>query len=426
MYSSRSSRNSTITASRVIAFSLLFFFINLLCRAVISDSTQVHCTSQTAQLPLSVQQAFPKENLFETWRTNPETCSQWIASQRSSRAYVDAYIIGAQKTSTSEMSTRLYKLGILHRQMKKEWQYFNRLRDPGAPAYRELELHRPYTHADIQSIRLPHYLSGFPHHTNVTKDEHVPQIDNSPPATRKVIYDATVEYMLSDRIALLASLLNPHARILMSMREPISRALSQYNMLVRTRNAHADVQGDPKITASADEFDSFVRHEIDRLRLCGYNQATGSLDRTTSMLLACMFPEDPKDYSRADKLYVTRGIYHIHIETWKRFFPAHRMHFIRFGDVSSGNGDIMQNIAKFLCVRPYPETLLKEYKDKASNVSYGVQAAEMGLDKWRGFDSYGGSNKYLTEIHESTRKTLEDFYAPSNKRLFALMGKEIY
>lgn len=416
----------SITASKAATFAMLLCLVNFLARSLSPDDSNIGFTSRS--LRITSDRVGPRqEDLFHAWRMNPETCQQWISAQHSSRAYLDAYIIGAQKASTSEMSTRLYGLGVVQKFMRKEWQFFNQLQDPSYVPYRKTELHRPYQAPNIASIRLPHYLSGFPHHQgNVTTDDEVPLIDNSPRNQRKIVYDSTVEYMLSDRVAFLASLLNPHAKIMLTVREPISRALSQYNMLIRTWNREVDKLGVEKIQASPKEFDLFVRREMKKLSECGYDKDTGDLTGSTSELLSCLFPDDPKDYHRQDRLYVTRGLYHLHIDTWRRFFPDHRMKFIRFGDVTSGEDELMQEIADFLCVRRYPDSLLKEYQAKASNVSYGVQAARLGLNKWRGFDSYEGANKYLTEIYPSTRKALEDFYEPANQRLFAMMGKVMY
>lgn len=107
-YSSRhsNSRNGTsLTASKVAAFALLLFLVNALSRTVVPDDSEVDAISRG--LLLGQEHADPKkENLFYAWKTNPETCEQWISTQRSSRAYLDAYIIGGQKTSTSEMSDR--------------------------------------------------------------------------------------------------------------------------------------------------------------------------------------------------------------------------------------------------------------------------------------------------------------------------------
>lgn len=99
---------------------------------------------------------------------------------------------------------------------------------------------------------------------------------------------------------------------------------------------------------------------------------------------------------------------------------------MRFNDISQGDATVMQNLTQFLCVRPYKEVTLKKYEDKASNISYGVQAAKMKVEKWHGFDSYEGNNKYLSDMLPSTRRALEEFYEPANRRLEQMMGTKLF
>lgn len=365
-----------------------------------------------------------ERNLFHAWNTAPESCEQWISSQTITRSYLDFFLIGVQKGATTELGIRLNDLGVVDKQMIKEWHFFQNLREPTWPYY-PTALHMPYTPSNLQDLRRRHYLSGFPHLTpNITADAHVPLVDPSPRAHRALTYDATVEYMLSDRIAFLAHALTPHAKVVLSMRSPVDRALSEYNMLIRITNANSRKHGRPEREATPDEFDRFVRKEMRDLVRCGYHQPTGDLNITTSALLDCMYPA--KYSYMENKLYVTRGLYHIHVQTWLRFFPMHRMQFISFSDVANGTEKTMQDLAKFLCVRPFPPALLQKYKSKASNMSYGVQAMTQGTENGKGCAYYGGKDNYLVNIFASTRKVMEDFFAPANQRLFTLMGRQMF
>lgn len=368
-----------------------------------------------------------RRSLFTEWKRNPETCQQWINAQISSRSYLDAYIIGAQKSATSELSTRLYDLGVLHKFMRKEWFFLNNIQD-SQPVYQFTALHRNFGHPNITSLRRRHFLAGFPHLSpRVRKDTDIPLVDDAPREERMLVYDASVENMLSSRVAFLAHSITPHAKIVLLLREPISRALSQYNMAIRLQNSLQRSRGLPEKLATKAEFDYYVRLEMRRLVSCGYDKDTGSLQGNTTSLLACMLPLDPARFdTQVHVSYVTRGLYHLHIAQWLRFFPAHRLHFMRFTDISSGNETAMQNLAEFLCVRPYTEQILKKYKDKASDVSFGVQAAQMKLDKWRGFDTYAGKDKYLYKMLPSTRRALGEFYKAANRRLEHIMGAKMF
>ena len=108
-----------------------------------------------------------------------------------------------------------------------------------------------------------------------------------------------------------------------------------------------------------------------------------------------------------------------------KYYPSNRMMFVPFDDISSGKSETMQDVAKFLCVKPYTEEQLERYRAKGSTMSFGQQAAAQGLDKM-GFETYAGNDKYLVEILPSTRKFLEEFYAPANAKLFAMLGRELW
>lgn len=340
-----------------------------------------------------------------------------------SSSYLDVYVIGVQKGATSELCMRLGNLHVNHPEMIKEWHFFERLYEPGESEY-PTTLHMPYTPAGLNKLRLKHYLAGFPKRAGEVTDASIPLVDNSPRADRKVVYDSTVEYMLSDRAAFLAHALTPHAKVILTMRDPMLRALSQYNMMIRIFNMARREKGKEEIQASPQRFDEIVRREIGMLQNCGYNKEKATLDRPTSQLLKCMYASIEK-HSFDDLLYVTRGLYHLHVATWRNYFPDHRMFFIAFDDIAEGKPEVMRDLSEFLCMREFPQELLDKYKAKGSKLSFGQQAAEKGLSKM-GFESYAGKDKYMLDVLPQTKQLLDQFYGPANRRLFRLMGREMW
>lgn len=332
-------------------------------------------------------------------------------------SYIDFYMIGAQKSATSELCMRLGHLKVWRKGMEKEWHFFEKLEEPGMKF--RTALHMPYTPAELQNLRSEHYKSGFPGSEN----GEVPVIDDANVNNRSVVYDATVEYMLSDRVAFLAHALTPHAKIVMTIREPLDRALSQYNMMTRLYNTARREKGESDVAASARQFHEIIVREISKLKTCGYDAETGNVDRATSELLKCMYADGKFDFE--DLLYVTRGLYHMHILAWRNYFPDHRMMFISFADIASGERKTMNEFTDFLCVRRFGEDLLERYKERGSSVSFGRQAAEKGLNRM-GFESYEGKDKYLVEVLPETRAVVDEFYKGANRRLEALLGRKMF
>lgn len=302
--------------------------------------------------------------------------------------------------------------------MVKEWHFFNNL-DENGEIIQARTVARPLPPLNFSRLRWMHYTAGFPY--NKIAVDKIPLVQDAPQNERLITLDMTVEYLHSDRSAFLAQTLTPHAKIIITIRDPLERALSQYNMNMRNGNKKRRVQGLKDAPATAEEFDKKITAEINKLKRCGYDAQAATLDRKTSELVACMFHESHREHFD-DSLYVMRGLYHIHIDTWRDHFPDHRILIISFQDVSLGKRQTYNDLTEFLCVRRYPEEILAQFESEGSTQSFGQQAAEKGLEK-AGDDTYTGNDRYLASILPSTRKTLLEFYAPANKKLTSLLGQ---
>lgn len=374
------------------------------------------------KVPVTVPVYLPDNSFADAWLHSTETCRQWISIQRQTRSYLDAYVVGSQKGATSELSKNLFNLGVRRPNMVKEWHFFNRLDDEGdIGSVRALSV--PLPPLNLSRLRVMHFATGFSKSlvANLSSsDESLPLVDDSEEAVRQLSLDMTVEYLHSDRSAFLAYLLTPHAKIIITIRNPMERALSQYNMNIRNGNKIRRRLGVPDRSATPEEFDHKIRAEIRKLRRCGYHKDTGLLDGKTSQLIACMF-----NNSRAerfdDALYVARGLYHLHIRTWRDHFPDEHILVISFEDISLGKRTVYQALTQFLCVRPYPESWLEAFEKQGSPLSFGQLAAEKGLEKG-GFDSYQGNDKYLPSMLPETEELLREFYSAADKQLRAMLG----
>lgn len=305
--------------------------------------------------------------------------------------------------------------------MRKEWHFFNKLDEhSNLVKYRTVADSLPILH--IPSLRLKHYQTGFPD-SNVSMHE-IPTVDSAALENRSLIIDSTVEYLHSDRSAYLASALTPSAKIILTIRDPLDRALSQYNMVKRVNNKAARANGKPDEPATASEFHRKVRDEIKQLAACGYNAETGYYNGRTAELVQCMFAARGTTLPD-DMLYVTRGLYHLHINAWRAYFPDHRLHIISFQEIMLGRPEVYRNLSKFLCMRPFPQALLDEFEGNATTLSFGQLAARQGL-KSAGFDSFDGNDRYLAEMLPETRSMLLNFYAAADEHLEQLLGSKMY
>lgn len=383
-----------------------------------------------------------------------------------------------QKGATSELSRRLYELGVSDGHMTKEWDLVDTLDRAGAGVKIGVAATNATVAAavfaaaaaeragsggsggggggggSLAALRSAHYALGFPR--KVGADEAaatagqlpIPLIDNAPVARRRLVFDASVDYHISDRAADLIHRLTPHARIVMTFREPIDRALSQYNMMTRLHNRDRRARGEAPVAASPDHFHYIVTREVALLKYCGYDHGSGTLTGSAanvSALLTCMAATaaDPAAAKRArlpshsaakpsfdNVLYVTRGLYVLHVDTWTARFPAGRFLYLRFDAVTAGAADAMGALAAFACVRPYPPPLLRRYAAAGSAggaLSHGQQVAA-GRPAARGEVgwTYDGADAYVGRPQVRTRRALKAFYGGAERRLVRMLGQRMW
>lgn len=394
---------------------ILFFVCGIVIVVLMTRQKPLSLSALSAGLVREVH-ADP-DSLYNAWEGN-ETCEEWISVLRENEAYIDAYVVGSQKAGTTQVAQMLELLNVRRKDMIKEWHFYNHLTADGMIMFGRFETDPLPPMDNLTHLQLMHYQLGFPT-LNVTS---LPPLDDSVIDERTVVVDSTVEYLHMERAALLAHLLTPHSRIIIMIRDPIARALSHYNMNRRNTNRKLRERGSTDHPATEDEFDIKVKAEIDVLRKCGYNDSLATLHGNSTRLIRCMRMQRPRI---DDVMYVFRGVYFLHILPWLDYFPRNRILFVPFADLARGYPLAYQRITQFLCVRPFSDLILKSVDSGGSNLSFGERAAREGLSKL-GQDEYMGNDRYLPTMHASTRKLLEDFYAPANKKLELLIGRPMF
>lgn len=375
-------------------------------------------TRRVASLGLDFTVHAPPNSLYNAWEMRNESCVAWIANQVANRAYLDAYVVGSQKAGTTQLTHMLERLKVRRSNMIKEWHFYNHLTADGVIKFGRFETDPLPSLRNLTHLRVMHYRLGFPS-LDVTA---LPRLDTGPIDQRTIVLDSTVEYLHMERAALLASMLTSHARIIIMIRDPPSRALSQYNMYTRDGNKKLRAQGLPDQLSLPDFFDQKVRDEIQVLRECGYDDKTATLQGNTTQLIRCMRKRRPRI---DDVMYVMRGLYFLHIEQWRKHFADSQLLFVPFSDIVRGYASTYQRIARFLCVRPFTDELMASVDTGGSDLSYGQQAARDGLLE-NGADTYRGNDRYLSNMWPSTRVLLDDFYASANEKLEGMLGRPMY
>jgi hypothetical protein len=158
----------------------------------------------------------------------------------------------------------------------------------------------------------------------------------------------------------------PGVKIILLVRNPVSRAFSHYQLKLRRRQETLD-------------FDAAIDSEAERL--------AGEHEKIVA---------DPLYYSAAhDRFsYLSRGVYVDQIRRWQQHFPPNQLLILESGEFFQRTGEIFARVLDFL-----------------------------GMRRWEPLQ-FGNRfpGKYSDKMREATRRRLIDYFAPHNEQLYAHLG----
>jgi hypothetical protein len=183
---------------------------------------------------------------------------------------------------------------------------------------------------------------------------------------RQLTGESSAYYMFHplapERIA--ASL--PGAKVIVLLRNPVSRAFSHYQLKLRRRQETLT-------------FEQAIAAEPERL--------AGEHEKIVA---------DPNYYSVAHDRYsyLARGVYIDQVRRWQQHLPPSRLLILESGEFFKNTADVFARVLDFL-----------------------------GLRRWQP-DRYGNRfpGKYTDKMRDATRRQLVDYFAPHNERLYAHLG----
>eukprot|EP01101_Sappina_pedata_P001172 TRINITY_DN11279_c0_g1_i1.p1 TRINITY_DN11279_c0_g1~~TRINITY_DN11279_c0_g1_i1.p1 ORF type:complete len:387 (+),score=62.27 TRINITY_DN11279_c0_g1_i1:109-1161(+) len=303
------------------------------------------------------------------------------------------FIIGTQKGGT----TALYYLLVNHDQitheLKKENHYFDVLSDSDRALFENV------THSQLsQPERLNSVLRGYL--GNLSFSQAHAERTNSAAA---VLYglDATPSKMVTPYAARFVHHINPKAKIIVMLRDPVKRAMSGFNMLfTRKENnlKHLLTQN----TRRRAVVDVLVKNEVKLINKC-FHDPSSPCSKSPYKFQCCIMDEiqtlglyNFKEFNG----FVWRGLYSEQIKTWLEQFPRENIHFLCSEDFHSDPKKETQKILRFLGLPPM-----------TNDSDYVPQ---------RMFRGY-----YPKEdpVFNSTKRLLADLYEPFNQELFTMIGK---
>ncbi|MEE9614105.1 MAG: sulfotransferase [Thermodesulfobacteriota bacterium] len=203
---------------------------------------------------------------------------------------------------------------------------------------------------------------------------------------------------------------NPDARFILSLRNPIDRALSHWWMHYRRRR-------------DALLFEDAVKKD--------YGRISKGLTMSTPEEIEAYEKKVTERLEDPYRLYIDAGYYAEQIERYLRFFPRERFKIILFEDLCADSEAVTTEACEFLGVDPgecedfdysmentgKPLKRKRVFREFVKRFSMNAVKDVMssGLEAFRG----------KPRIEPETRKWLAEHYRPHNKRLEGIIGKKL-
>lgn len=162
----------------------------------------------------------------------------------------------------------------------------------------------------------------------------------------------------------------PDVKIIVLLREPVSRAFSHFNFIKRRR------EEENKLT-----FEEALEREEERVQK--------AFD---------IMPKDRYHSGRifSDYAYKRKGEYAKHLKNWLKFYPKHHFYFINFKDFIINPANILEGVCNFLDI-PYEHITTVRHQNKTI---------------------------YNNPIKDDTKQMLSNYYLLHNEELFKLIGQK--
>ena len=179
--------------------------------------------------------------------------------------------------------------------------------------------------------------------------------------------EATPEYLFHPHVPKRVAETLPNAKLIVLLRNPVERAYSHYHLQIR--NGFESLS-----------FEEAVEREEERLH--------GELERITA---------DEGSFSKELHFhsYLTRGVYADQFANWLRFFPRERLLILATEKFNRRRADTFHRVLEFLDLSPWePETFPKHHRAPR------------------------------LQMNPATKKRLEEYFAPHNRRLYELLGED--
>lgn len=272
---------------------------------------------------------------------------------RPTQQLVNTFIVGTQKGGTTSLHGFLEQLNNVKSGSKKEIGFFS--------------------HQSLFDKGYRFYQSYFKTHFR------------SPYKKTDLLLDATPEYLYYPKVAQRIYDYNPKAKIIIVLREPVSRAYSHWNMFKNfIDNNKIQWLVEKQFNLKTEEFTRVMRPLIEEKKWPAFS---GLIDLELGLTDNDLEPS-----------CIRRGIYLPQVKRYMDIFGRENVLILGSKDLKSNKVSTLQKTFDFLNITADPSSLMLEDKH---------------------------TREYANHINEEDQTRLMNFYEPHNKELFNYLGYEI-
>ncbi|XP_045202042.2 carbohydrate sulfotransferase 15-like [Mercenaria mercenaria] len=281
------------------------------------------------------------------------------------------YLVGAPKCGTTDLFRRLVKHPLISDKCPKEPHWITRKRFTGG-VKKQLSDYLVYfdsaVQKDISRIEADGYhnaIFGDCSASTLWDNSNLLRAEKSKNMTTPPFTNANIIYHL-----------NKHTKIIIILRNPISRLYSDYIYFNKEYASAADFHN--RVVAMTGLFSSCLK--IHSLRYCAYF------------------------FHYTVRIHL--GFYHVYIEDYLRVFPKEQIKIIKLEDYAKDKNKSMTDVFNFLGTGLPPKRLMEKIAQHAKANTNWQRKVEVG------------------EMWQKTYKLLYDFYKPFNDQLVKLLGNK--
>ena len=201
---------------------------------------------------------------------------------------------------------------------------------------------------------------------------------------KMLLFEATPDYAFQEKVAERLFRYNPKAKLIVLVREPVSRAISEYNMacevVKKGQNPREDVEREYHTYLQEPErypFSWFVEKEFSQIEQAG------------SFLSSAFYYPD----------FIRQGIYYLHLKRFYQFFAPEQVLVLEDRELREQKKETLYKIETFLDI-PH----INWNEEDLVNSNIGV---------------------YTQLVPAECKRALKEFFDPWNEKFFELIGRRM-